>query len=667
MKTTHLLFGAAYYDEYMPYDRLEEDMAMMQKAGMNVIRIAESTWSTLEPQEGEFHFAHIDRMLHAAARHGIEVIIGTPTYAIPSWLAAKADDMLVTTKDGTAIYGHRQNMDITNPIYRRHAEQVIRALLSHVQDIPNVIGFQIDNETKHYNTAGPRAQQMFVTYLKDKYPDIHEFNREFGLDYWSNRIDDWNYFPDIRGTINGSLAAEFEKFQRSLVTEFFQWQASIIQEYLRPGQFITHNFDFEWHNYSFGLQPDVDQFDAARCMTVSGADIYHPSQDDLTGFELTFCGNVARGLKKENYLILETQAQGLAEWLPYPKQLRLCAYSHIANGSNSVMYWHWHSIHNSFESYWKGVLSHNFSENATYREACQIGAEFARIGSHLKNIVKKNDVAIMVDNLSLTGQHYFPTGELGDYSYNTIVRWLADSLCRQNIEYDIIHSSDDNLSDYKMILIPALYSASEKTLSNIRDFVASGGTAVVTFRSGFSDSQLKIHCDMQPHGLRECLGIHYDQFTTPRQTKLAFGDKFQTSDSFDIKHWMELVTPDTAEVLAYYKDCAFGDYAAITENSYGRGHAFYLSCFFETAALDAFLAYAASTARIELPEVTYPVLIKKGTNDLKRHLVYYFNYSGKPVSCPYSYKDGRELLSGQAVCTNDMLDIPAWDVRIIEY
>lgn len=26
-----LLFGAAYYDEYMPYDRLRQDVAMMKK------------------------------------------------------------------------------------------------------------------------------------------------------------------------------------------------------------------------------------------------------------------------------------------------------------------------------------------------------------------------------------------------------------------------------------------------------------------------------------------------------------------------------------------------------------------------------------------------------------------------------------------------------------
>lgn len=367
MKTDHLLFGAAYYSEYLPYDRVEKDMEMMEKAGMNTIRIAESTWSTIEPKDGIFDFTHLDKMLEAATRHHISVIVGTPTYAILVWLAKKYPDILALTNNGQNIYGARQNMDITHAGYLFHCERVIRAMMEHIKDVPHIIGFQLDNETKSYGTASPRVQAMFVDYLKEKYPDINEFNREFGLDYWSNRVNTCEDFPDVRGTINESLAAEFAKFQRLLVTRFLTWQAAIVSGYKRPDQFITQNFDYDWTDHSIGYQPEVNQYEAARCMTVAGCDIYHPSQSLLTGEEITFCGNISRSLKKDNYLVLETQAQGNIAWLPYPGQLRLQAYSHIANGSNSVMYWHWHSIHNAIESYWKGVFSHDFSENETYR------------------------------------------------------------------------------------------------------------------------------------------------------------------------------------------------------------------------------------------------------------------------------------------------------------
>lgn len=191
----HLLFGAAYYDEYMPFDRIETDMQMMKKANMNVIRIAESTWSTLEPQDGVFDFTHLDRMLDAAEKYDMHVIIGTPTYAIPSWLAKKSDTILAVTKDGPSLYGHRQNMDITDPTYLKYAERIIRTLMEHIKDRSCIIGYQLDNETKHYGTAGKHAQELFVSYLKEQFPDLSAFNLEFGLDYWSNRVNDWSDFP----------------------------------------------------------------------------------------------------------------------------------------------------------------------------------------------------------------------------------------------------------------------------------------------------------------------------------------------------------------------------------------------------------------------------------------------------------------------------------------
>ena len=96
----HLLYGCAYYDEYMPYERLDKDLAMMKKAGINVIRIAESTWSTEEPEDGVFDFSHVTKVLDACEREKIHVIIGTPTYAIPAWMAKKYPDIMVTDKSG---------------------------------------------------------------------------------------------------------------------------------------------------------------------------------------------------------------------------------------------------------------------------------------------------------------------------------------------------------------------------------------------------------------------------------------------------------------------------------------------------------------------------------------------------------------------------------------
>lgn len=687
MKTDKLYFGAAYYSEYLPYDRVEKDMEMMEKAGMNVIRIAESTWSTLEPQEGVYDFTHIDRMLDAAARHHISVIVGTPTYAVPTWLVKKYPDILAITQNGRERYGHRQNMDITNPDYLSHAERVIRVLMEHVKDVPHVIGYQLDNETKSYGTAGPRVQAMFVDYLKENFPDINDFNHEFGLDYWSNRVNDWDDFPDVRGTINQSLAAEFCKFQRSLVTKFLSWQADIVREYKRDNQFITQNFDFDWTTHSIGYQSQVDQYDASRCMTVAGADIYHPSNEELTGAEITVCGNISRSLKKDNYLILETEAQGLTPWLPYPGQLRLQAYSHIANGSNSVMYWHWHSIHNAIESYWKGVLSHDFSENETYREAVVIGNEWNKIGFHLKNLKKENKIAIMLDNASLTGFTQFPLEKAGANGYNTVMRWFSDALYRLNIEYDMISSKERDFSSYECLIVPALYSAPESLLLALDSYVKNGGHLITTFRSGFSDEYLKIYPDMQPHILHECLGLHYDQFTHPHHVDIvpvqsdvmaAAQEHFSHPDdsAFSLTssacEWMELITCDTAVPVLKYSHPAYERYAAAAKNQYGNGSTLYFGTMFENdelleSVLLSFLhetGFSGGDLSSDAPH--YPLIVKRGINDSGKELCYYLNYSKDPVSVTHHGKNGVELISEAAIVCGDKIDLGGWGVAVVE-
>ena len=578
-------------------------------------------------------------------------------------------------------------MDITHAGYLFHCERVIRAMMEHIKDVPHIIGFQLDNETKSYGTAGLRVQAMFVDYLKEKYPDINEFNHEFGLDYWSNRINTWEDFPDVRGTINENLAAEFAKFQRLLVTRFLTWQASIVSGYKRPDQFITQNFDYDWTDHSIGYQPEVNQYEAARCMTVAGCDIYHPSQSLLTGEEITFCGNISRSLKKDNYLVLETQAQGNIAWLPYPGQLRLQAYSHIANGSNSVMYWHWHSIHNAIESYWKGILSHDFSENETYREAASIGADWKRIGPHLSNLQKKNRAAILLDNNSLTGLRLFPLKDLGNYSYNTVARWLGDALYHLNIEYDMISSAERDFSSYECLIVPALYSASEDLLTAISDYVKNGGHLITTFRSGFSDEYLKIYPDMQPHILHECLGLHYDQFTHPHHVDIvpvqsdvmaAAQEHFSHPDdsAFSLTssacEWMELITCDTAVPVLKYSHPAYERYAAAAKNQYGNGSTLYFGTMFENdelleSVLLSFLHEAGfSGGDLSSDAPHYPLIVKRGINDSGKELCYYLNYSKDPVSVTHHGKNGVELISETAIVCGDKIDLGGWGVAVVE-
>jgi len=660
-----LLFGVAYYDEYMPYERLDEDVRMMKEAGINFVRIAESTWSTHEPQNGVFDFSSVNRVLDAMYKANIKVIVGTPTYAVPTWLAKQYPDVLATTKNGPGKYGARQIMDITNPVYLFHAERIIRKLIDHVKEHPAVIGYQVDNETKHYGTAGENVQFQFVKYLKEKFSTVEELNKAFGLSYWSNRINSWEDCPSIIGTINGSLGSEFSKFQRKLVTDFLTWQVSIVKEYSLSNQFVTHNFDFEWRGFSYGIQPDVDHFDASKSMDITGIDVYHPSQSQLTGVEISFSGDIARSTKNKNYFVLETEAQAFKNWTPYPGQLRLQAYSHLASGADLVSYWHWHSIHNSAETYWKGLLSHDFKPNPVYNEAKIIGKEFEELSSSLVHLKKQNKTAFVISNESYTSMTWFPFSE--NKNYNDVFRRLYDELFKMNIECDVINTSFTNLKDYDLIVIPSLYTVNDLFLHQLNDYVRDGGHVVYTFKSGFTNENVQVRTVTQPGIISKACGLEYSMFVEPEETGLK-GDCFDIESSQQpVQDWMELLTPTTAQVIAHYDHKHWGQYAAITHNHYGSGTATYIGFFpSEEVVRKVFNFVLSQIPSISKLSVSFPVITKTGKNQFGKKIRYYFNYSDNPETIIYPFASGRELLTNRKVQTGENLQIKPWDLAIIE-
>lgn len=674
-----LIYGTAYYPEYEPERRTETDFEMMKRAGMNTIRIAESTWSTWEPEEGVYDFSILKDTLDAAQKAGMQVIVGTPTYAVPAWLVKKEPDVLATTKRGRGLYGPRQIMDIINPIYRKAAEQLIRRLFSLTCRYSCVIGYQLDNETKHYGTAGKNVQILFRRYLRETFGTVEKMNQAFGLAYWSNSIGKWEDLPDIRGTINGSLAAEFEKFQRDLAAEFLMWQRKIADEYRRPDQFITQNLDFEWRKtaiapcgYSYGVQSGINHQKASEALTIAGCDIYHPTQDYLTGEEIAFCGDSTRSLKDAPYLVLETEAQGFPSWTPYPGQLRQQAFSHLASGAAGVEYWHWHSIHNGPETYWKGVLSHDMQENAVYRECMTIGADFKRLSPYLHGTRKKNRTALVVDNLSLTALKYFPIGDdpsvpgAQAVSYNDVVRRCYDTLYRLNIECDIIdvQTLAQKADNYDLLVTPALYCASGETISVLRHFVEKGGVLVSTFKSFFADEHVKVRAARQPYNMTDVFGMYYQEFTRPGKARL---------DGKPVSVWAELLVPDKAESSEIYDHPYWKQYAGITRHSFGKGYAVYIGCWCDPSVWREELLRAAERAGLLHPDrkaaasgnLSFPLILRSLENENGQQIHFLFNYSKekREVSCPCS--DATDILTGQRYREGTSILLKDWGTVIL--
>jgi beta-galactosidase len=671
-----VLFGVAYYDEYAPVDRVEEDARMMKAAGINVVRIAESTWGTLEPQPGVFDFRHVDRMLAAMHRQGIKVIVGTPTYAIPTWLAREHPDVLVVRPEGKAQYGPRQNMDITNPNFRAAAERVIVALIDHVKDHPAVIGYQLDNETKAYNTSGPNVQAAFQAAMKAKWPSLDALNAAWGLNYWSNRINRWEDFPSANASINASMTNAFQDFQRGLVTEYLAWQAELVRAHARPGQFLTQNFDLAWRGFSYGINPEVNHWDAARALDVAGIDIYHASQSKLTGNEIALGGDLARSIRDgQNYLVIETQAQGFPEWTPYPGQLRLQAFSHLASGANMIGYWHWATTQNAFETYWRGLLTQDHKPNPVLDEATTISADLKRLGPKLVNPKKDNRVALYVSNAAQGAFDQFKMNtdafkvetQGKPIGYNEVVRGFYDALYRQNIEVDLISpQSKVSLDRYKLIVVPALYAASDAEIARLNDYAKRGGRVVYSFKSGFSDENTKVRYASQPGAIAEAAGVTYQLFATPEEVSLD-GDPFRVGEGENrARWWMEMLKPTTAEVVARYRHSDWPASAAMTRNRWGKGEVSYIGFMPTDALAEKILGEEVRRAGLEVPAARWPAVVRGGTLTNGHRVRYVLNYSNRPREVAYRHETGTDLLTGSRIDRDAAVKLGPWGVAIVE-
>ncbi len=674
-KQTKILYGAAYYYEYLPTDRLAEDIQMMKDAGLNVVRIGESTWATYEKQDGEFDFSTLDKVLDAMYDADISVIVGTPTYAIPGWLAKKYPSVMVDSTwkpygsyhyndgDGPKLYGARQIMNITDPNYLYYSERIINNMICHVANHPAVIGYQVDNETHHYGVQNDNVQRDFVSYIKKMYNnDIEKFNHDFGLDYWSNRIDAWEDFPSMKGVVNGSLAAEFEKFQRSLVTAFQKWQVGIISKYAADSQFITTNFDYAWRGESFGIQAFADHFAAGKYFDVMGVDIYHRSQDELTGAAVSWGGDIMRSIKQKNYLVLETQAQAFKDRVPFKGQLNQLVFSHIASGANMVEYWHWHSIHNSVETYWKGILSHDFKSNPVYEEVKKTGKQLEKLSPVLVNLSIKTKTAVLVSNDSLTAIEYFPFSESSNY--NDVFRRVYDTLYKNNIRTDILDTKTIDYSKYDVIFVPSLYSVADETLNKLNNFAENGGTVVYLFRSGFTDQHVKVRTDVQPAIINKAVGAHYEMFVSPNNTDLILDNKAIIKNGFS--DWAELLSADSeTKVLAKYCDKHWNEYAAVTKHSYGKGTVYYIGCYAAENVIDYVLKdMEANNILVNEFKDVFPIIHKKALNEQGKIIEFIFNYSDDDQNTA-NHIEGLDYISGNKYRTGDSISIKPWSLVIL--
>lgn len=664
-KMDTILYGVAYYPEYMPYERLDKDVELMKQAGITVVRIGESSWGLWEPEDGRFEYAWMDRVVDRLQKAGIKIIMGTPTYSIPAWMYKEHPEIVVTRLDGKTItFGMRQNADLLNPTYRFYCERVIRKIAEHYKDNPAVIGWQIDNETSTASAANHDVQVGFVEYLQHKFKTVDELNKNWGLNYWGQRLNDWTEIPPESGILNPGWKLEWERYSQSIVTDFLAWQASIVNQYKRPDQFVTHDF-------AGPPRPEVNENDVARSLDIVAVNPYHPTQDEYDGEATSYQGDYSRSLKHTNYLVTETNADAIGwssqnQHPPYDGQLRLDVYTHVSAGANMVEYWHWHSIHYGQETYWKGVLGHDLEPGRPYNEVSRTAHELLRIGSQITDYKRANPVAILYSDDSYYGIEFMKFSD--HQNYRTILRQMYHALYQNNVGIDFVFPESTNFSDYKVIVVPPLYVATDALLNKLVDYVRGGGHVVMAFKSGFTNEYDTVRWTTMPGILREAAGFHYQEFSNLRQPLPLKDDPFHAGAENKVSDWAEMLTLDSAQGLAYYDHPFFGKYPAITQNHFGKGSLTYEGTVLSDALQSKVILRVLQSAGISGPDQELPVSVrvKHGTNRSGKTVHFFLNYSSDRQTLNYAYAPGTDLLSQAAVAHSQKVTVQPWDLLLIE-
>ncbi len=678
-KLPSVLYGAAYYNEYMPADlqpgRMEKDVALMQEAGISVVRMGESTWSLWEPKDGTFEYAWMDRVVDAMGRAGIKVIMGTPTYSIPTWMAKAHPEFYARPLGGAEVgYGMRQNMDYDNLKFRAYAERVIEKLVSHYKDNAAVIGWQIDNETGASGASNEDVFHGFVDHLKEKFGTTDALNKAWFLNYWGQDANDWADMPTRDNATSTSYKLEWSRWQEIRVAHYLAFQAALVRKYRRADQFVTQDFGSM-------MKMDVNEFQVAKSLDVVANNPYHGTQEHMDGAWQALQGDFSRSLKRQNFLVTETNAQTLGwdsmgQYPPYDGQMRLDVYTDLSSGANMVEYWHWHSIHAGQETYWKGVLSHDLEPNRAYAEVSRIAHELKKVGPEIVDLKIKNQVAILysVDSSNAISFMPYERQEMGWVpgkaagSYNAVLSQLHRSLYDANVGADFVFPETADFSQYKLLIVPVLYVASDELLKKISDYVHAGGHVLMTFKSGFTNENSAVRWERAPGPLRDAAGFTYQEFSNLEEPIALKGNPFSVAaDQNEVRTWAEFLQPTTAKAMAYYDHPFFGRWPAITHNSYGSGTLTYEGTLVSDGIQKQVVLKTLAECGLTSSDQSLPasIRVKHGVNRAGKDIHYYLNYSGTPQTVHYSYGTGHELLSGKDLKSGDSSEIEPWGVMIV--
>ncbi len=564
-------------------------------------------------------------------------------------------------------YGLRREYCPSHPLYRQHSERIVTAMAERFKDNPAVIGWQIDNE------LGDRCycdicRAEFHKWLERKYQTLENLNEKWGTTFWSHNYSDWSQIPapltialPNTPVHNPGLALDYRRFMSDTYCAFQKLQIDILREHC-PQHFITHNL------MGFGYS-QLNYFDLATDLDLVSWDIYPRHQwemsADVDPARAALSCDAMRGLKKQNYWVMEQQSGGggwdMLAVTPKPGELRLWTYQSIAHGAHAILYFRWRTARFGTEQYWQGILEPHGIPGRRYAEVAQVGKELQKIGDLLAGSQTKPQVAILQSYDSRFAFQVQPNHPR--FSYESHITDIYRGFHRHNIPVDVV-SEKDSLAGYKLVIVPAMYVLTEQTAANLEKFAADGGVVVFTVRTGVKD-EFNAVVDIKLPGLvAKMCGVEVDEYISMSPER---GNQVQYTlpdmeDSFPTSMLADVLEPKGAQVIAFHAQDFYADKPAATLNQFGKGKVIYLGALGNNAYYESIARWVASLANVE-PLLETPVgveVVERWQGEQK--LLFVLNHSAQSQSFSFNavYKN---LLTDQI--TNRKITVEPFGVLIL--
>jgi beta-galactosidase len=594
--------GVYYYPEAWPEKQWDRDFAKMAEMGFEFTHMAEFAWAKMEPTEGNYDFTWLDKALELAAKHGLKVIMCTPTPCPPAWLSIKYPEIMVVKEDGQrAEHGSREAYSWSSSKYREFSAKIVQELARRYGKDNRIWGWQLDNEPSHYGTIdyNPEAIGRFRLWLKKKYGTIDKLNEAWGAAFWSLTFNDFsqisapNFKTQICGMSSPHSMQDYKRFCADECADYLSMQYNILRKSISSKQFVTTNFMHSHFDVDAWRSKDLD-FISYTMYPVAGYTNGFGDQGFRMGdpWRISFANDYFRPLKGATG-VMELQP-GQVNWggynpQPYPCIIHAWLWNAFAGNLSFICSYRFRQPLFGSEQYHYGMLgTDGVTESSGGREYSQFMKEIRELRK-LYNPKAMNPKAyedrrtamlFNIDNLwntSLQKQTY-------QWDFEKYLCGIYASIKSLGVPVDFV-SEDVELSKYHVVVAPAYQMLDEALVSKWKKYVENGGNLVLTSRTGQKDRNGHLWETSWAGPITGLIGgkiTFYDLLPSGK-----FGTINCNNEQYQWNVWADVLEPTgNAEVLGTYTDQFYAGKAAVITRKLGKGTVTYIGAASDNALLE---------------------------------------------------------------------------------